>query len=115
MPLDPRIGVLNSGKYYAFVHGYDQPETIGTLDEIEVALGLRMAPAAKKVASELKRWNVTMRFQYPSWDEVNGLEYRDITAANKSEANRIARRQAEDDGHACSGRGRYTFRAVEAN
>lgn len=39
--LDPRIGTLNSGRFYAFVQGYDQPETVGTLEEVEIALGLR--------------------------------------------------------------------------
>ncbi|AFU86755.1 hypothetical protein D869_gp159 [Caulobacter phage CcrRogue] len=39
--IDPRIGVLNSGVYYAYVNGYHQPETRGTLEEVEIALGVR--------------------------------------------------------------------------
>ncbi|GEM_PF-4107510 len=61
--LDPRIGTLNSGKFYAFAHGYDKPETIGSLEEVEIALGLRTAPAkpAKMVAKrEYRDYVVTM-------------------------------------------------------
>lgn len=48
-PLDPRIGILNSGVFYAFVNGYSKPETRGTREEVEAALGLRseiVVPAA---------------------------------------------------------------------
>ena len=38
--LDPRIGVLNSGQFYAFAHGYDKPETVGTRLQVEQALGI---------------------------------------------------------------------------
>lgn len=44
LPTDPRIGVLNSGVYYAFVDGPHKPETRGTLEEVEIALGLRTPP-----------------------------------------------------------------------
>lgn len=42
MNLDPRIGKLSGDRFYCFAQGYDRKETIGTLDEIEVALGLRV-------------------------------------------------------------------------
>jgi hypothetical protein len=40
--LDPRIGKLNSGLFYAFVNGYDRPEFVGTLKEVEIELGVRL-------------------------------------------------------------------------
>ncbi len=107
--LDPRIGMLTSGKFYAFAHGYDKPETVGTLEEVEAALGFR------KPAKQTKKiWNVKLTFQYPAWDEVDGIDFPFIHAASKSEANRKARRQAEKDGHIpCKGKGFSTFTAVE--
>lgn len=41
--LDPRIGILCSGRFYCFPNGYAAPEFEGTLQEVEVALGLRPA------------------------------------------------------------------------
>jgi hypothetical protein len=68
-PLDPRIGVLNSGQYYAFAHGYDKPAKYGTLDEVEVALGLRQPAPASAIGSRhkktwLKRYAVTVTPKY---------------------------------------------------
>lgn len=45
-PMDPRIGMLNSGVYYAFVDGYHKPEFRGTREQVEVKLGLRAEPKA---------------------------------------------------------------------
>jgi len=107
--LDPRIGTLNSGCYYAFPNGYDAPEVVGTQQEVEVALGLRsMAPV---IATNGDRYTVTLRFQYPAWDEVGGIVYADILARTKAEAIADARRMARDDGHTGTGKGRYTFTA----
>jgi hypothetical protein len=39
--MDSRIGQLGNGKFYAFANGYDAPEVCGTLEQVEVALGLR--------------------------------------------------------------------------
>lgn len=110
---DPRIGLLASGKYYAFVNGYDQPEVVGTLEEVEAALGLRQA--AKKAAPEKKveTWDVLMRFQFSAWDETDGILYSGIVAASKSEANSKARKMAKDDGHLAGGKGRVTFVATK--
>ena len=49
--MDPRIGMLmKDGKkvYYAYVNGFDQPETQGSLEEVEMALGLRASQKASK-------------------------------------------------------------------
>ncbi len=115
MLLDPRIGKLTSGLYYCFPDGHSKPELIGTLEEIESALGLfpAVAVAPEVVAKGARMWSVTMRFQYPAWDEIDGIVYRDIRAESKAEANAMARRMAGDDGHLQGGKGRVTFSAAE--
>lgn len=110
--LDSRIGVLNSGKFYAFAHGYDKPETVGTLQEVERALGIAKAQCAK-AAKTYKTFDVVMRFEHPAWDEMDGISYPGIQATGKADANKQARSVAERDGHASGGRGRYTFTATE--
>lgn len=109
--------MLNSGKFYCFPNGNGQPEFTGSLEEVEVALGLRTglpAPVAlAKTVADNRRWTVRLTFQYPAWDEVNGIEYLGILASGKAEANAIARGRASDDGHLCGGKGRATFTATE--
>lgn len=113
MLLDPRIGKLNCGKFYAFAHGYNKPETIGTLEEVEIAIGLRRQPGtAMQSGPKVQYWNVKLTFQYPAWDEVHGIDYHGISARSKSEANAIARRRAANDGHLGGGKGRTTFTAT---
>ncbi len=109
--LDPRIGTLNSGKFYAFAHGYDKPETVGTLGEVEQALGITVKLAS--TPTPLKAFDVVMHFEYPAWDEVGGISYPGIHAKSKAQANKLARSEAERDGHAIGGRGRYWFTATE--
>ena len=45
-----------------------------------------------------KTYEVTIRFQFPAWDEVNGIQYT-IDAESKAEAIKDARHQARNDGH----------------
>lgn len=111
--IDPRIGALNIGKFYAFVNGYDKPETVGTLEQVETALGLRVATASETAMKSLV-WDVKLTFQYPAWDEVMGIDYPGIVAKSKSEANANARRKASRDGHLCGGKGRVTLTATES-
>lgn len=115
MPLDSRIGMMNSGKFYCFPEGNGKPEFIGTLEEVEAALGIRPAVIAPVAPTKLvdRLWRVKLTFQYPAWDEVNGIEYLDILASRKAEANAIARRRASNDGHLCGGKGRAIFSATE--
>lgn len=53
--MDARIGtIIRNGQqlFYAFANGYNAPETVGSLEEVEVVLGLRTASPkqpAKKV------------------------------------------------------------------
>lgn len=123
--MHPSIGELSTGKFYSHIYGYGVEPYIGTLEEVEIAMGLREAapaPAANlsdrdfetlEVAPAGKTYNVTLTFQYPAWDEVQGIEYQDIGASSKSEANAIARKMADRDGHLGSGKGRATFVATE--
>lgn len=76
-------------------------------------LGIR-AECSGVPKNKLASWNVTMRFAHPAWDEVEGIVYAGVVAACKSDAIKNTRKQAENDGHACRGRGRYWFTAVEA-
>jgi hypothetical protein len=54
---------------------------------------------------------VTLRFQFPSWDERDGIPF-DVTATSKADAVKAARRAAYNGGHLCGGQGRVTFRAL---
>jgi len=63
--------------------------------------------------SDSRRYTVTLRFQYPAWDEKDGINYEFI-AYNKREANAKARKEAERDGHIGKNRGKYWFTAIEA-
>lgn len=110
--LDARIGTLNNGKFYAFANGYDQAEIMGTLAEVEAALGLRTVDAA---ATETSRFVIVLRFAHPAWDEVNGIVYSGVLARTKSEAVAIARNMARNDGHTVTGKGRYWFAAELEN
>lgn len=116
--MDARIGQLNSGKFYTFANGYDQEPVTGTLEEVEVALGLReIAPVeiAAPVAAKIKRatYAVTMTFEFPAWDETKGVFFS-VEANSKKEAIKEARRQAYADGYATTGKGKYWFKAEEA-
>lgn len=116
MGMDHRIGKLNSGKFYAYLDGYSGEPFIGTLEEVEVAMGLRKEKSASVPGTDyhhVKTFTVVVRFQYPAWDEVGGIEYFGIIASSKSEANAKARKMAADDGHLGSLKGRVTFTATE--
>lgn len=112
--LAPRIGMLCSGILYAYQHGFDKPETVGTLEEVERAMGAFQEQAASRKAAALKTFDLVMNFAHPSWDEADGLISPGINAACKSVANKYARRQAERVGRTGSGKGRYSFTATEA-
>lgn len=46
--MDPRIGQLTNGKFYAYVDGYGKEPVVGMLTDVEIALGLTTAePTAK--------------------------------------------------------------------
>jgi hypothetical protein len=116
--MDLRIGKLASGRFYAFSRGYDQPEFVGTLEEVEVELGLRepagagLPPRAPEVSLT---WDVHLRFQSPAWGEADGIWYRGIVAPSRSEANKIARKLARNDGHISYGKGNAFLTAHPAD
>jgi len=59
------------------------------------------------------KYCVTLRFQFPAWDEKEGIIYY-ITAKSKSEAIKWTRKNAERDGHTSGAqKGRITFKAEE--
>ncbi len=114
--MHPSIGQLNGGKFYSYLNGYSDEPFFGTLEEVEVAMGIRPQPtpcSPETAVAKRKCFDVTMRFQYPAWDEVDGIMYRLIEADCKSEANAMARRLADQDGHLVGGKGRVTFSACE--
>lgn len=120
--MHPSIGQLSNGRFYAYVDGPDNKPFEGTLEEVEVAMGLRALPkpapageeeAPEEAIPERKTFNVTMRFQYPALGEEEGVSFNDIEADSKREANEEARRQANSNDLLGWGKGRVTFAATE--
>jgi hypothetical protein len=62
---------------------------------------------------EYRAYEVTVTFAAPAWDERDGIRYR-VTARDKSQANRYARRRAYDDGHTVGRRAYFTARELPA-
>lgn len=115
MNLDPRIGVLNGGKFYCFPNGHGKPEFIGTQEEVEIALGLRQSAAKEekpaKRQGELRDYVVTItprKITYAG-SQTFGEYTVEVVARSNSEAITKARRERNDN------EGRYgvpaTFRA----
>ena len=116
--MNPSIGQLSSGKFYVYLDGYNSEPFIGSLEEVEVALGLHekiepRSPSQPNPTPRVKTFKVVMTFQYPAWDETDGVTYHEIIAATKAKANAVARRMARNDGHLVGGKGRVTFTAYE--
>jgi len=127
--MDPRIGMFcnaqgmfGKGQYYCYPdQSYNAEPFSGSLAECEIALGLEptqpeevsndSGPSAE--GDEGMLFTVTLRFQYPAWDDVDGIPYPDIAADSKQEANDIVRRIAMIDGHLGAGKGRCWFSAVQ--
>lgn len=57
----------------------------------------------------MRYYRVRLRFQYPGWDEVNGIPFV-VYAATPRDAIARARRQADRAGHLCGGSGRVSFK-----
>lgn len=63
----------------------------------------------------MKDFIVTLKFQFPAYDEKQGIPF-EIQAKSKADAIKRARRQAEADGHSgpwVREKGRKTFTAIE--
>lgn len=119
-PMDARIGVLmREGKevFYKTEGGYAE----GSIEAVEASLGIRTSlPVEEAVEARIKapskvykEYDVHLTFQYPAWDEVDGIWYKDISAQSKKDAIKQVRRMAADDGHAVGGRGMYWLKATE--
>jgi hypothetical protein len=128
--MHPAIGTLSNGRFYAYLHGYDNEPTFRKNAEALEALLLgkpdripepvtdqstqeRGRAAVKTVSEQFKTYNVTLFLQHPAWDQLCGMRYPDIVAKSKSAANAIARKMAGADGHLCGGQGRAVFKAEE--
>lgn len=61
-------------------------------------------------------YTVTLRFQFPAYNEKNGIVLGEFRATSKSKAISYAKVIAERDGHWPNnvGQGRASFKAVEA-
>lgn len=57
-------------------------------------------------------FTVTLRFQFPAWDERYGIEFT-VRATSKSDAIRRARAAAMEAGHGGPGKGRAIFTAEQ--
>lgn len=93
--IDPRIGTLANGQFYAFANGYDQAETRGTLEQVEIALGLRAAAVVVKAAAKkVRRYIVKMTHAayYAGGARMDGAEV-EIDAATSAQAISEARRR----------------------
>jgi hypothetical protein len=117
--LDPRIGTLNSGRFYAFANGYDQPAVEGTRAEVERALGItptsEVSPAviAKDAAKKrtLKDFEVTCtpRENQKAW---NDHEYKQIVMAkDRNEAIKKAREKHVENNGPSKYETTYDFKA----
>lgn len=62
----------------------------------------------------MKTYDVRITFEFPAWDEKDGIVYPGIEAESKQAAIRRVRRMSANDGHTTGGRGKYWFKATEA-
>lgn len=108
--LDSRIGMLQTANgivFYAYVNGYDKPETRGTLEQVEVALGLRKAP---KKARKLRSYTVTVTPKFVAY--AGGWKNEAYEAEFMSYDSNEAIKQAREEYNANnSGCGPATYRA----
>lgn len=94
--MDPRIGLLLSGRCYCFPEGYAAPEFIGTRAECEVRLGVRAAPRVERERREfVVTVTPTLVVHAGSW---RGGSYEVVVyARTHAEAISSARRQRRDE------------------
>lgn len=85
--MDPRIGTLNSGKFYAYANGHHAEPVVGTLRAVEAALGLRKRKLART-------YTVTVAPGCIAW---NAAPYSfEVDASDRSAAIKQARDQYEE-------------------
>jgi hypothetical protein len=85
--MDVRIGtIIRNGQqfFYAFANGYDAPETVGSLEEVEIALGLWSA-SPKQIAKRVELYRdyvVTLTWHGDRTEEEEIV----VSAKNHSQA-----------------------------
>lgn len=97
--LDPRIRPLLNDKYYAYTGPGASDIAVGTMEQVETALGIRRPmPVQKKEGKKQSVYTVTIEIQNPAKDAPKQVKYQGITAGSKRDAINQAQRQAETDG-----------------
>lgn len=77
--MDSRIGILNSGKFYAYANGYGKPPVVGTLADVEIALGLRKP--VKKLRAYIVSVTPKKEFHFNS-----GVDFIEVQALDANQA-----------------------------
>lgn len=116
--MNAQIGqLIRNGNAVFYAHiGTERTYTEGTVEQLEAALEGKEIPVAPKAAAKeeaSKEYNVRLTFQYPAWDEKEGILYTGILAKSKAQAIEQARKMAFNDGHTSRGNGRVTFKTEE--
>ena len=76
--------------FFAFVDGYDKPEFQGSLEEVEVALGLRPAGEPRPTPKMLRKYRVT-------GTNVFGEYETEVYASSNADAVKKIRQQRHDE------------------
>jgi hypothetical protein len=107
-PLDPRIGILANGTYCCFANGYNQPETIGTLAEVQAALGIGKAAPTGPQRPTPRTYSVTVTPAITIYAGTNtfGQYTVQVQASTRSQAISLVRQQRRDQ------EGRYAVPAT---
>lgn len=105
--MNPRIGKLSSGKFYAFLNGYgNEPTYADTAEELEILLagGTPVPPPATVVkyvpamkVNKVKLYKVFAKLNFP--DYYNTGYEMSIVATTKAEAISRARTKVQGLGH----------------
>ncbi len=100
--LDPRIGILNNGDFYAFAHGYDKPETRGTLAQVCRAIGVPLsksgATSRLKKPSQLREYVVTVTPRIKTYADAQTFDEYTLTYTATGAQQAISKaRQARRD------------------
>jgi hypothetical protein len=98
--LDPRIGYLNSGRFYAYV-GAARKEVMGSREEVEIALGLR-----KKARPAIRTFIVTVKPGVESWN----CKTEEVPVDARSHADAIKQVRADYNENTAWTNGAATYR-----
>ena len=107
--LDPRIGYLNSGKFYAYV-GEARDEVMGTREHVEAALGLapKSNPINVRARRTMRDFVVSVTPKFVSWN-VQPYEVT-VSAHDRDDAIRQARAEYQENTQWTNGAASYRAR-----